>query len=82
MWQYIDENGIKLSPMYTDGGMNRTGCMFCPVPIAHGDCRNLEYARKHHPKMYETIMVKFRLLDMLRKVQINNGQQDLFEEAK
>ena len=23
VWRYIDENGIKLSPMYTEGGMNR-----------------------------------------------------------
>lgn len=80
VWRYIDENGIKLSPMYTEGGMNRTGCMFCPVPIAHGDYKNVEYARTHHPKMYKTIMIKFGLLNMLKKVKINNGQQDLFEE--
>lgn len=89
--RYIVDHRIELSPMYGDvvkvdgkymlTGCARTGCMFCPVPIAHGDCRNLEYARKHHPKMYETITSKFGLLDMLRKVQINNGQQDLFEET-
>lgn len=89
--RYIVDHRIELSPMYGDvvkvdgkymlTGCARTGCMFCPVPIAHGDCRNLEYTRKHHPKMYETIMVKFGLLDMLRKVQVNNGQQDLFEET-
>lgn len=71
---------VKVDGKYTLTGCARTGCMFCPVPIAHGDCRNLEYARKYHPKMYETIMVKFGLSDMLRKVQVNNGQQDLFEE--
>jgi hypothetical protein len=29
--------------------------------------------------MYETIMVKFGLLDMLKKVKNSNGQKDLFE---
>lgn len=66
--RYIDENGIKLSPMYTDGGMKRTGCMFCPVPIAHGDYKNIEYARSKHPKLFDAIMVKFGLLEMLQKV--------------
>lgn len=88
--EYIVEHRIALSPMYGDiakvdgkymlTGCARTGCMFCPVPIAHGDCRNLEYARERHPKMYKTIMIKFGLLNMLKKVKINNGQQDLFEE--
>jgi 3'-phosphoadenosine 5'-phosphosulfate sulfotransferase (PAPS reductase)/FAD synthetase len=77
--RYIDENSIRLSPMYTEGGMSRTGCMFCPVPIAHGDCRNLEYARKHHPKLYEIIMKKYGLEDMLKKVMnVNDKQLSLF----
>lgn len=67
VWRYIDENGIKLSPMYTEGGMSRTGCMFCPVPIAHNDMKNIEYARTHHPKMYDAMMQKFGLADMLKK---------------
>lgn len=75
--RYIDENGIKLSPMYTDGGMKRTGCMFCPVPIAHRDLANIEYARTHHPKMYETIMIKHGLKRMLEIVQ-NVKQTSLF----
>lgn len=78
VWRYIDENDIKLSPMYTEGGMNRTGCMFCPVPIAHKDYKNVEYARTHHPKMYETIMIKHGLKAMLEKVQKTNGQLSLF----
>lgn len=82
VWRYIDENGIKLSPMYTDGGMNRTGCMFCPVPIAHGDFKNVEYARTHHPKMYETMMIKHGLKAMLEKVRNTNGQMNFFSEDK
>lgn len=77
--RYIDENGIKMSPMYTEGGMKRTGCMFCPVPIAHGDFTNLEYARTNHPKMYETMMIKHGLKAMLDKAKNHNGQQDLFD---
>lgn len=83
------EHRIALSPMYGDvvkvdgkymlTGCARTGCMFCPVPIVHGDFTSLEYARMSHPKMYETIMVKFGLLDMLKKVKNCNGQQDLFD---
>ena len=69
--RYIDENRIKMSPMYTEGGMKRTGCMFCPVPIAHGDLTNIEYARTHHPKMYETMMIKHGLKEMLDKVKIS-----------
>ena len=68
--RYIDKNGITLSAMYSEGGMRRTGCMFCPVPIAHGDYKNIEYAREHHPKMYKTIMEKFGLLEMMKKVSI------------
>lgn len=68
VFRYIDENGIKLSPMYTEGGMNRTGCMFCPVPIAHGDTKNIAYAKKHYPKIYDTIMHRHGLADMLAKV--------------
>ena len=81
VWRYIDENGIKLSPMYTDGGMKRTGCMFCPVPIAHGNLKNIEYARTHHPKMYETIMIKHGLMAMLENVRNTNGQMNLFSEG-
>ena len=82
VWRYIDENSIKLSPMYTEGRMNRTGCMFCPVPIAHGDYKNIEYARIHHPKMYETMMIKHRLKVMLEKVRNTNGQINIFSEEK
>ena len=82
VWRYIDENGIKLSPMYTDGGMSRTGCMFCPVPIAHGNYKNIEYARTHHPKMYETMMIKHGLKAMLDKVRNTNGQMNFFNEDK
>lgn len=67
VWRYIDENNIKLSPMYSEAGMKRTGCMFCPVPIAHGDNKNIEYARSHHTKFYETIMIKLGLEAMLEK---------------
>ena len=81
VWRYIDENGIKLSPMYTEGGMNRTGCMFCPVPIAHGDFRYIEYARIHHTKMYETMMIKHGLKAMLDKVRNTKGQMNLFSEG-
>lgn len=78
--RYIDENSIRLSPMYTDGGMSRTGCMFCPVPIAHGDYKNIEYARVHHPKLYGTIMSKHGLQAMLEKSrpENENGQLSLF----
>lgn len=75
--RYIDENGIKLSTMYTEGGMKRTGCMFCPVPIAHKDLANIEYVRTHHPKMYETIMIKHGLKRMLEIAQ-ENKQLSLF----
>lgn len=78
--RYIDENSIRLSPMYTEGGMSRTGCMFCPVPIAHGDYKNIEYARVHHPKLYETMMSKHGLQAMLEKArpENENGQLSLF----
>lgn len=82
VWRYIDENGIILSPMYTKAGMSRTGCMFCPVPIAHGDYKNIEYARIHHPKMYETMMIKHGLKVMLEKVRNTNGQMNFFSEDK
>ena len=85
--RYIVENKIQLSPMYgeikkTDNkyyltGCARTGCMFCPVPIAHGDLRNVEYARIHYPKMYETFMIKFGLKEMIEKAQ-NKIQLSLF----
>lgn len=63
--RYVDENGITLSPMYESYGLKRTGCMFCPVPIAHGDSSNLEYARIHHPNFFKTFCIKSGLLDML-----------------
>lgn len=75
--RYIDENGIKMSPMYIYGGMKRTGCMFCPVPIAHGDYTNIEYARIHHPKMFSTIMIKHGLKSMIQLAQ-GNRQLSLF----
>ena len=86
--EYIVEHRIALSPMYGDiakvdgkymlTGCARTGCMFCPVPIAHGDYKNIEYARTHHPKMYETMMIKHGLKAMLEKVRNTNGQLSLF----
>lgn len=69
--RYIDENDIKMSPMYIYGGMKRTGCMFCPVPIAHGDFSSIEYARIHYPKMFETIMIKHGLKSMIELAQDN-----------
>ena len=75
--RYIDENGIKMSPMYIYGGMKRTGCMFCPVPIAHGDYTNIEYARIHYPKIFETIIIKHGLKRMLELAQ-ENRQLSLF----
>lgn len=86
--EYIVKHRIALSPMYGDvvkvddkymlTGSSRTGCMFCPVPIAHGDLTNIEYARTHHPKIYETMMIKLGLKAMLDKAQNHNGQQELF----
>jgi hypothetical protein len=52
--------------------------MFCPIPIAHGNYTNIEYARTHHPKMYETMMIKHGLKAMLEKVRNTNGQYSLF----
>ena len=66
--KYIKENQIQLSPMYQSQGMNRTGCMFCHVPIAHGDLKNVRYAKRYHLKMYETIMQKFGLEEMILKL--------------
>lgn len=65
--RYINDNGLELSEMYK-AGMKRTGCMFCPVPIAHGDTKNVAYAKKHHTKLYDTIMNRHGLADMLAKV--------------
>lgn len=65
--RYINDNELELSAMYKVG-MKRTGCMFCPVPIAHGDTKNVAYAKKHHPKLYDTIMNRHGLADMLAKV--------------
>ena len=86
--EYIVKHRIALSPMYGDvvkvddkymlTGCARTGCMFCPVPIAHGDLTNIEYARTHHPKIYETMMIKHGLKAMLDKAKNHNGQQELF----
>lgn len=66
VFRYIKENSIIVSPMYSREGMNRTGCMFCPVPIAHGDTTNITYAKEHHRKLYDTIMKKHGLEAMLQ----------------
>lgn len=73
--RYIVENRIALSPCYGDvvkvddkytlTGMVRTGCMFCPIPIAHGDYRNINYARENYPKLYDVIMEKHGLKKIL-----------------
>ena len=77
--KYIAEGHIQLSPLYGDivrvgekhmlTGCARTGCMFCPVPIAHGDMRSISYARMNHPKLYETIMKKHGLEDMFKRLE-------------
>lgn len=64
--QYISDNRIELSPMYR-AGMRRTGCMFCPVPIAHGDMKNVMYAKEHHPRFHAAIMEHHGLGDMLAR---------------
>lgn len=86
--EYIVDHRIALSPMYGDivkidgnymlTGCARTGCMFCPVPIAHGDLTNIEYARTHHQKIYETMMIKHGIKAMLDKAKNYNGQQEFF----
>lgn len=75
--RFIKEHNILLSPMYVNAKMKRTGCMFCPVPIAHGDYTNIDYVRVHHPKLYEIIMFKYGLKSMLEKVSIE-GQISMF----
>lgn len=47
--------------------------------IENGDLKNIEYARKHHPKIYAAIMEKHGLKEMLEKVGIEQkGQLSLF----
>lgn len=72
--------GQDVLSRYMLTGCARTGCMFCPVPMAHGDFRSVEYAREHHPKLYETIMSKHGLNAMLEKAkpEHNIGQLSLF----
>ena len=70
--QYIKDNKIELSPMYR-AGLNRTGCMFCPVPIAHGDMKNVMYAKEHHPKFHDTIMEHHGLGEMLARAMMRTS---------
>ena len=74
----MDGDVVKVDDKYMLTGFSRTGGKFCPVPIAHGDLTNIEYARTHHPKIYETMMIKHGLKAMLDKAKNHNGQQELF----
>lgn len=48
-------------------GEARTGCMFCPIPLAHKDNR-LPAVKQVAPKMYDTFMNKMGLGEMFKKL--------------
>ena len=80
--QYIVENRIPIAEPYgevvrvgffgklTTTGEKRTGCMFCAVPLAHGNNR-LPYVREHYPKIYDTFIRKLGLGQMLDKLGVD-----------
>lgn len=78
--QYIVENRIQIADVYGEvwcsglldrrywtTGEKRTGCMFCAVPLAHGENR-LPYVKKSYPKLYDTFMRKLGLGEMFKKL--------------
>lgn len=56
-----------LEKKYWTTGEKRTGCMFCAVPLAHGENR-LPSVKKRCPKMYDTFINKLGLGEMFRKL--------------
>ena len=56
-------------PEYRTTREKRTGCMFCAVPLAHGENR-LVYVKKKYPKLYDTFINKMGLGEMFRKLGI------------
>lgn len=78
--QYIVENKIKIADEYGEirkgekgyylTGEQRTGCMFCPVPVAHNRNR-LDHVKKVVPKMYDTFINKLGLGEMYKKLGVD-----------
>lgn len=77
---YIVRNNVKIADVYGDivssdlfhkhyrtTGEQRTGCMFCAVPLAHGHNR-LTYIKEHYPKIYDTFINRLGLGDMFEKL--------------
>ena len=80
---YIVDNHIEIAEPYgrivrkdllgqelATTGESRTGCMFCAVPLAHGDNR-LPYIRERYPKMYDTFINKLGLGQMFKELGID-----------
>lgn len=78
--EYIVQEHIPLADAYGDivrmltGELrttkeSRTGCMFCPIPLAHGDNR-LPAVKSVAPKMYDTFINKLGLGAMFDKLGI------------
>lgn len=78
--KYIVDNRIPIAEVYGEiwrtglfdkkywtTGEKRTGCMFCAIPLAHGDNR-LSYVKEHYPKLYDTFIHKLGLGEMFKKL--------------
>lgn len=62
--QYIEQENLELSPMYTRHGYSRTGCMFCLFGF-HMNPTRLDELKASHPRVYSYVMDNLGAKDVL-----------------
>lgn len=78
IWNYIHQHNISYSKIY-DMGEKRTGCIFCMfgVHLEKGENR-FQRMKRTHPKLWKYCMVKLKMIEVLKVLNINYGYKEGF----
>lgn len=66
----------SLNGLLMTTGESRTGCMFCPIPLAYKDNR-LPYVKRAAPKMYDTFVNKMGLGEMYKRLGLDYEHEQI-----
>jgi len=94
--QYIVDNRLPLCEEYGEikkdsngmlftTGEDRTGCVFCAIPLRWDNGKRLQKVQSKYPKLYNTFVNKFGLGEIYKKLGITEFEKiqlDFFEDRQ
>ncbi len=83
IWQYIDENSLEVSEMYTEHGARRTGCygcLFgCHMEEKETGTNRIVQLKQTHPKLYNYLFDKLNYKHVMQKLGLKTGNEVTIE---